>query len=76
MGVKYLDLSKFDDAGIAVVFQEFKHPVYEQQHRHLGFIPDLSCIDMLFNYGEKSVEILCDTNPDVVGIIKRGSCGG
>ena len=53
----YYDPKPFEDAGIKVVWQEFKHPIYTQLHGE--FIPYLSAIDMLFNCGiEKSREIL------------------
>ena len=47
----------FLEAGIEVLWQEFKHPTYKQLHG--DFIPYLSSIDLLFNCGmEKSREIL------------------
>lgn len=53
----YYDSKPFDEAGIKVVWQEFKHPVYPQLHGE--FIPYLSSIDILFNCGiEKSREII------------------
>lgn len=53
----YYDPKPFEDAGIKVVWQEFKHPVYPQLYG--DFIPYLSSIDLLFNCGiEKSREIL------------------
>jgi len=39
----------FDEAGIEVIWQDFKHPVYPQQFGE--FIPYLSSIDLLFNCG-------------------------
>ncbi|MDY6966844.1 MAG: WbqC family protein [Halobacteriota archaeon] len=49
-GVNYLDLSLFEDKGIKVEFQDFKHPVYRQ--RYNGFETNMSAIDALFNVGE------------------------
>lgn len=47
----------YEEAGIEVVWQEFKHPVYKQQFGE--FIPYLSSIDLLLNCGiEQSREIL------------------
>lgn len=47
----------YEKAGIEVIWQNFHHPVYEQQFE--GFIPYLSSIDLLFNCGiEKSRKIL------------------
>ena len=41
----------YEQAGIEVIWQDFKHPVYPQQYD--GFIPYLSSIDLLFNCGIK-----------------------
>ena len=49
MGRNYLDLKLFDERGIKVVFQDFKHPVYKQ--RYEGFVPNMAAIDALFNVG-------------------------
>lgn len=47
----------YEEAGIEVIWQDFKHPIYPQQYE--GFIPYLSSIDLLFNCGiEKSRKIL------------------
>lgn len=47
----------YEQAGIEVMWQEFEHPVYPQQHG--DFIPYLSSIDLLFNCGiQRSREIL------------------
>jgi len=55
-GKNYLDLTLFEKESIKVDFKNFKHPVYPQ--RFGGFIENLSIIDLLFNCGEKSLEII------------------
>lgn len=45
----YLDESMFRAAGIDVLWQDFRHPVYPQQFG--AFEPSLSAVDMLFNCG-------------------------
>jgi len=62
-GMKYLEISKIKDADIRLLLHDFKHPIYTQQYQHLEFIPNLSCIDMLFNCGENSMKILREANP-------------
>lgn len=54
----YLDEKVFNDAGIKVILQDWHCPEYEQQFSKAGFIPDLSIVDLLFNHGPKSREIL------------------
>jgi len=51
---EYLDVEAFEKAGVKVVFQEFKYPVYEQLHG--AFVPDLSVVDYLFCTGGKPRE--------------------
>jgi hypothetical protein len=48
-GKNYLNLSKFQAEKIEVIFQEFKHPKYDQQFS--DFEPNLSIIDFLLNCG-------------------------
>ncbi len=55
-GKDYLDESLFLKENIKLVYQEFAHPVYKQQFA--GFIPELSIIDLLFNCGPDSLDIL------------------
>jgi hypothetical protein len=55
-GREYLDLSQFAEAGIPVRFQEFHHPIYSQLHQ--PFVPCMSAVDLLFNHGPASREIL------------------
>lgn len=53
---RYIDESRFEAEGIEIVWQKFNSPVYTQQWGE--FIPDLSFIDMLFNCGEESIDLL------------------
>jgi hypothetical protein len=50
------DVSKFSAAGIEVTFQNYEHPRYAQQFP--PFCSHVSTIDLLFNEGDRSLEIL------------------
>lgn len=54
--IDYMKPEIFNDAGIILEIQDFKHPSYPQQHG--DFLPFLSCLDVLFNCGRESAEIL------------------
>lgn len=58
----YLDREAFARAGIALVFQQFEHPIYPQcgagPLTPAQFIPGLSAIDLLFNCGPEARRIL------------------
>lgn len=58
LGAKeYYDPLVYENEGVNVIFQDFKHPVYPQLFGE--FIPYLSSIDLLFNCGiEESRRIL------------------
>jgi hypothetical protein len=47
---------KFLEEGIQVFYHEFHHPIYKQLHE--PFIPNMSSIDLLFNYGEGSLDMI------------------
>ena len=55
-GRQYIEKEKFFQNNIKFVFQKFEHPTYSQIHGE--FIPQMSFIDLLFNHGEKSIDIL------------------
>ncbi len=55
-GKDYIDGAEFADAGVRLEYQDYKHPTYEQLHG--DFVPYLSVIDLLFNCGPRSMEIL------------------
>lgn len=52
----FLDISLFEKESIAVNFQKYKHPVYNQLWG--DFAPYLSVLDLLFNEGCSSLEII------------------
>jgi len=54
----YLDAAAMEGAGIRVVLQEWHCPTYQQRFPEVGFIPDLSVIDLLLNEGPRSLEII------------------
>jgi len=59
-GVAYLQESKFKEKDIRLIYQNFKHPIYDQ--RFTPFISNLSTIDLMFNYGsEKSRDIILNS---------------
>jgi hypothetical protein len=53
----YLNQAAFDAARMGVQWQDFKHPTYPQQGSG-EFIKGLSALDVLFNCGPRSAEIL------------------
>lgn len=55
-GRSYADLDAFHSGGIEALFQEYAHPVYHQ--RYGAFLPRLSIVDLLFNEGPRSLEIV------------------
>lgn len=55
-GKDYLDHAQFAEHGIDLVFQEFHHPIYRQLYE--PFIPCMSAVDLLFNYGPVSLDVL------------------
>ena len=56
LGRDYLEPEAFAKAGMKIVYQDFRHPVYLQ--RGGPFISHLAAIDLLFNCGPGSREIL------------------
>jgi len=54
-GRKYMDVEKFKEENVNVIFQDFQHPVYNQLFGN--FEPQMSVIDILFNCGEDSLKI-------------------
>ena len=56
-GRDYLQDGLFRENGIDLVFQDFRHPVYDQVYKD-RFEPYMSTLDLLFNYGDKSLDVI------------------
>ena len=55
-GRDYMDLDRYERNSIKVLFQVYHHPVYEQKFG--AFEPFMSVLDLLFNHGPESLDIL------------------
>jgi hypothetical protein len=55
-GRNYLDQAAFHKAGISLLYQDYKHPVYPQLYG--AFQPNMAVIDLLFNCGPDSLDLL------------------
>jgi len=55
-GHDYMDLGKYGDAGVEVIFQEYRHPVYPQLWG--DFEPFMSVVDLIYNRGLEALEII------------------
>jgi hypothetical protein len=51
-----MDLGKYGDAGVEVIFQEYRHPVYPQLWG--DFEPFMSVVDLIYNQGLEALEII------------------
>jgi hypothetical protein len=60
----YLEAPLFEREGIGLSFQEFHCPQYSQLFPEVGFIPELSILDLLFNCGPSTLEVLMGTGPN------------
>ena len=55
-GKNYIDANLFKKSHIGLVYQQYRHPVYNQLYG--DFIPYLSVVDLIFNEGPKSLSVL------------------
>jgi len=55
-GREYMNMEKYAESGIEVTFQEYEHPVYDQLFG--DFKPFMSVVDLIYNHGRSSLEIL------------------
>ncbi len=57
-GRNYLDENLLKTSGIKMFYNDFVHPEHKQLFMKLGFFPNMSILDILFNCGEKTPDIL------------------
>jgi hypothetical protein len=65
LGRDYIRGELFEQAGVRVVYHNYRHPTYSQVYA--GFEPYMSAVDLLLNCGPKSLEILTK-NQERIGI--------
>ena len=56
LGRNYLREDIFQSSGIAVRYDDYRHPMYPQAHP--GFEPYMAALDLLFNAGPASLKII------------------
>lgn len=59
-GANYMDLERFEKNGINVIIQKFRHPFYTQLFKN--FKSHLSIVDLLFNCGPESMDMITKAN--------------
>jgi hypothetical protein len=59
-GANYMDATRFAENGLKVIMQKFRHPVYWQLFKN--FKSHLSILDLLFNCGPESMNVICEAN--------------
>lgn len=60
LGRDYADVESFKRAGVTTYFQDYRHPTYRQLHG--VFEPCMSVIDLIYNEGPRSLDILMSGN--------------
>lgn len=59
----YLDAEAFRKEGIRLDILQWQAPTYTQLFMQNGFIPDLSIVDLLFNEGPRTMDIILAQSP-------------
>ena len=60
-GKNYMDESLFEKNNLKFIYQDYSYTEYPQ-HMAKEFVPNLSILDMLFNVGEQSLDLLKKNN--------------
>ena len=56
-GINYLDMDLWNGSGLKIIFQKYHHPVYKQFNSD-EFQPYMNILDLIFNCGPGSLEVL------------------
>ena len=67
-GKDYADVNAFESKDVRPYFQSYNHPIYKQIQGE--FDPFMSVIDLIFNQGKASKEIIMTDNVNRLNIIK------
>lgn len=67
-GRNYIQLESFSHNNINVHFQNYQHPTYKQ--RFGKFLSHLSVIDLLFNYGDDTINLILKNNVTKEDLLK------
>ncbi len=70
-GNDYAEVDKFNHHGIQVIFQDYQHPEYRQQFG--TFEPYMSTVDLLFNHGDSSLDVIMSGNMSHASVAQRQS---
>ena len=57
-GANYLDKQILVNNKIKLLYNIYEHPTYNQQFANLGFIPNMCILDLIFNHGPESLNII------------------
>jgi len=63
-GSDYLEPARFADAGIELVYQDYRHPEYTQSFP--PFVSHLSIVDLLFHYGREAGAVVLSGHGTVI----------
>ena len=71
LGKDYANVHEFEKNNVKLIFQDYNHPKYSQLYSE--FVSHLSVIDLLFNHGPKSLEIILSNNISQKSIISHSN---
>ena len=69
LGEDYANKEDFTKEGIEIYFQDYEHPMYQQLHG--DFASHMSIPDLLFNEGDRSLEIIMQGNAAKESLFSR-----